>query len=69
MKMRARTNLISWLATSVFLLLMVSTATGEIIFVDADANGANDGTSWADTHKCLQDALVSLQRRKERMVE
>jgi len=29
-----------------------------IIYVDADANGANDGSSWADAFKYLQDALA-----------
>ncbi|MHC4528467.1 MAG: choice-of-anchor Q domain-containing protein, partial [Planctomycetota bacterium] len=28
-----------------------------IIHVDGDANGANDGSSWHDAHKYLQDAL------------
>jgi len=27
--------------------------------VDADANGANDGSSWADAYKYLQDALAA----------
>jgi len=30
----------------------------KIIFVDADATGANNGSSWADAYKYLQDALV-----------
>ncbi len=39
-------------------LVMVSTATGEIIYVDADANGTDDGSSWADAYNYLQDALA-----------
>ena len=31
---------------------------GPIIYVDANANGLNDGTSWADAYKYLQDAMV-----------
>ena len=40
------------------ILLMVSNAKGEIIFVDDDANGANDGSSWADAYNDLQDGLA-----------
>ena len=29
----------------------------EIVFVDEDAPGANNGTSWYNAYKCLQDAL------------
>jgi predicted outer membrane repeat protein len=29
-----------------------------VLFVDADASGANDGTSWADAFNNLQDALT-----------
>ena len=56
--MKKRQNLNIWLGMSMFLLLMVSTAMAEIIFVDADANGANDGLSWADAYNYLQDALA-----------
>ncbi len=31
----------------------------KIYYVDADANGLNDGSSWTDAYNYLQDALVS----------
>jgi hypothetical protein len=30
---------------------------GQILYVDADANGSNDGSSWADAFNYLQDAI------------
>jgi len=56
--MKKRKNLNIWLAMSMFLLLMVSIATAEIIFVDADGNGLNNGSSWTDAYNYLQDALA-----------
>jgi len=56
--MKTTKNLNIWLAMAMLLLLIVSTATGQIIFVDADANGLNDGSSWADAYNYLQDALA-----------
>jgi hypothetical protein len=42
-------------------LVMASTAAmGKIIYVDADVNGENNGSSWADAFNYLQDALASV---------
>jgi len=35
-----------------------SACLGKVIYVDVDAHGANDGSSWADAYKYLQDAVV-----------
>ena len=53
--MQTGKNLNIWLAMSMFLLGMVSTTPAEIIYVDADANGINDGSSWANDYNYLQD--------------
>jgi hypothetical protein len=36
-----------------------------IIYVDADANGANDGSSWENAYKFLQDALAVASNNHE----
>ena len=53
-----RTTLKTWLVMWMFCLTIVGTAAGQIIYVDADANGANDGLSWTDAYNHLQDALA-----------
>jgi len=46
------------LAISVILSASVSIAVASTIYVDADATGANDGSSWGDAYNYLQDALA-----------
>jgi predicted outer membrane repeat protein len=40
------------------LLLMASSVRGGILYVDADAPGANTGANWTDAYRHLQDALA-----------
>jgi len=47
------------LAMVLIAIVMASSATGDIIYVDADANGTNDGSCWADAFNYLQDALAT----------
>jgi predicted outer membrane repeat protein len=41
----------------IFLFLIIP-CRARIIYVDADANGADDGRSWADAYNYLQDAIA-----------
>lgn len=47
------------------LTIMCTAAVGKIIYVDDDAVGSNDGSSWADAYPCLQNALMGVQPEDE----
>ncbi|MHC4559867.1 MAG: right-handed parallel beta-helix repeat-containing protein [Planctomycetota bacterium] len=57
--MKIRKNLTKWFVSSVFLLAIWNAiAAGQfIMYVDENATGANDGSSWEDAYIHLQDAL------------
>lgn len=64
--MSKTTNLKSWLITSVLLLVIVESAfASQIIYVDTDAAGADDGSSWADAYVFLQHALGDAEANDE----
>ena len=56
--MRAR--LCKWIIAVVALCAVVETPVhaGKIIYVDVNAVGTNNGSSWADAYVHLQDALA-----------
>jgi len=57
-----RTKFTLLLATLLLVTPMVNTAfAGKIIYVDANATGGNNGSSWADAYIYLQDALADAQ--------
>jgi parallel beta-helix repeat protein len=64
--MKSKTNHVKWLLCVLLLLVAVCTAAaGKVIYVDASAGGANNGSSWADAHWCLQGALADARSGDE----
>jgi len=62
LQMDKRNNLKIGLIIMVFLFAVGSSAFAErIIYVDDDANGLNDGSSWQNAYNFLQDALADAQ--------
>ena len=58
-EMAMKTNLTRSLVMAVILLGFSCTiATGEVIYVDADASVGGNGTTWGTAYKYLQDALA-----------
>ena len=53
------------LAVLTFFLVFVSTVSAKIIYVDDDADGANNGSSWTDAFNYVQDALTDAQTGDE----
>ena len=59
--MAAKTFLKTTLVISLFVLVLGApiAAGGQILYVDADAAGANNGSSWTDAFNYLQDVLAA----------
>ena len=54
-----KTTIVRWILISIICLVIGQAGQARIIYVDDDASGANNGTSWVDAYNYLQDALVS----------
>lgn len=59
-------NLKKLIGTSIALAgIVCAAATGRIIYVDASASGANDGSTWQNAYRYLQDALAAAKSGDE----
>ena len=60
--MRGKTNLVRWLLCMLVMVMAAQTdVAGSVIYVDDDAAGANNGSSWADSYVYLHDALADAE--------
>jgi hypothetical protein len=65
-QMIAGVNAQIWLIMAVLLLNIASAnPPPKIIYVDADANGLNNGSGWADAYNYLQDALADVNSEQK----
>jgi predicted outer membrane repeat protein len=63
--MPAKLNRSVHLVVAILVLAISSAAAAQTIFVDADAPGPNNGSSWANAYRYLQDALAAARQGDE----
>ena len=66
MAMKKTPQISVWILVAMVVFFLVSSATGQtVIYVDPNAHGANDGSSWTDAFYYLQNALTAAQPGNE----